>query len=44
MSEQYKQVVLKFILCDGKIRRVNEYFCTILTDEKLWPLVSGMKL
>ena len=29
---------------DGKIRQVNEYFCTILADEKLWPLVENMTL
>lgn len=40
-SNQYCMV---FILRDGKIRQVNEYFCTLLADEKLWPLVSTMQL
>ena len=33
-----------FTLRDGKICQVNEYFCTILADEKLWPLIEGMTL
>ncbi len=33
-----------FTLREGKISQVNEYFCTILADEKLWPLVEGMQL
>lgn len=33
-----------FTLRDGRICQVNEYFCTILADEKLWPLVEGMTL
>jgi ketosteroid isomerase-like protein len=33
-----------FSLADGRIKQVNEYFCTILADEKLWPLVAGMEL
>lgn len=40
-SNQYCMV---FIIRDGKIRQVNEYFCTILADEKLWPLVEKMTL
>lgn len=40
-SNQYCMV---FMLREGKIRQVNEYFCTILADEKLWPLVSNMTL
>ena len=38
------QYCMVFLLRDGKIRQVNEYFCTILADEKLWPLVAGMTL
>ncbi len=32
-----------FELRDGKIKQVNEYFCTILADEKLWPLLKDMQ-
>lgn len=31
-----------FTLADGKIKQVNEYFCTLLAEEVLWPLVAGM--
>jgi hypothetical protein len=31
-----------FTLQDGRIRQVNEYFCTIHADEVLWPLVERM--
>ncbi|WP_317930877.1 nuclear transport factor 2 family protein [Halioxenophilus sp. WMMB6] len=42
-GESYgNQYCMVFTLRDGKIRQVNEYFCTILADEKLWPLVSQM--
>ncbi len=40
-SNQYCMV---FTLRDGRIRQVNEYFCTLLADEKLWPLVANMTL
>lgn len=40
-SNQYCMV---FTLRDGRIRQVNEYFCTILADQVLWPLVAGMQL
>lgn len=44
-GESYcNQYCMVFTLRDGKIRQVNEYFCTILADEKLWPLVAGMEL
>ncbi len=29
-----------FTLADGKIKQVNEYFCTLLAEEVLWPLVE----
>lgn len=38
------QYCMVFTLREGRIRQVNEYFCTILADEKLWPLVAGMTL
>lgn len=31
-----------FKLADGKIKQVNEYFCNILADTVLWPLVEKM--
>lgn len=31
-----------FIVHDGRIRQVNEYFCTLLADEKLWPLAQNL--
>ena len=38
------QYCMVFIMRDGRIRQVNEYFCTILADQKLWPLVEGLTL
>ena len=36
------QYCMVFTLRDGKIKQVNEYFCTVLADEALWPLVAAM--
>ena len=36
------QYCMVFIVRDGKIRQVNEYFCTVLADRVLWPLVEPM--
>jgi ketosteroid isomerase-like protein len=36
------QYCMVFTMRDGKIKQVNEYFCTILADNVLWPLVSAM--
>jgi len=36
------QYCMVFTLANGKIKQVNEYFCTILADEVLWPLVEKM--
>jgi limonene-1,2-epoxide hydrolase len=36
------QYCMVFTLRDGRIRQVNEYFCNILADEVLWPLVQEM--
>ena len=36
------QYCMVFTLRDGKIKQVNEYFCTILADRVLWPLVEKM--
>lgn len=37
------QYCMVFTLRDGRIRQVNEYFCTILADTVLWPLVERMQ-
>ena len=36
------QYCMVFTLANGKIKQVNEYFCNILADEVLWPLVEQM--
>jgi ketosteroid isomerase-like protein len=36
------QYCMVFTLRNGRIYRVNEYFCTIHADEVLWPLVDAM--
>ena len=44
-SESYcNQYCMVFTLSDGKIRQVNEYFCTVLADKVLWPLVEAAGL
>lgn len=40
-SNQYCMV---FTLADGKISKVHEYFCTVLADEKLWPLLENLHI
>ena len=35
--------VFAFTLADGKITHINEYFCTRLADEVLWPLAQEMQ-
>jgi ketosteroid isomerase-like protein/carbon monoxide dehydrogenase subunit G len=37
------QYCMVFTMRDGRIRQVNEYFCTILADQVLWPLVEKMQ-
>lgn len=37
------QYCFVFTLSDGKIRQVNEYFCGLLAEEVLWPLVEAME-
>jgi ketosteroid isomerase-like protein len=36
------QYCMVFTVVEGKIKQVNEYFCTKLADEVLWPLVEKM--
>lgn len=35
------QYCFVFRLAGGKIRQLTEYFCTVHSDEVLWPLVAG---
>lgn len=37
------QYCFVFTLAGGKIRQVNEYFCTVHADEVLWPLVEQLQ-
>ena len=37
------QYVMVFTFREGKILQVNEYFCTVLADRVLWPLVEKMQ-
>jgi ketosteroid isomerase-like protein len=42
-GKAYKnEYCMVFTLKDRKIKQVNEYFCTILADQVLWPLVEKM--
>jgi ketosteroid isomerase-like protein/carbon monoxide dehydrogenase subunit G len=34
------QYCMVFMLAEGKIKQVNEYFCNVHADEVLWPLVE----
>ncbi len=44
-SESYcNQYCMVFTLRGGKIRQVNEYFCMVLADKILWPLVEAAGL
>jgi ketosteroid isomerase-like protein len=33
-----------FRLRDGRICQVNEYFCTLLAEQRLWPVIKDMSL
>ena len=37
------QYCMVFTMRDGKVKHVNEYFCTILADQVLYPLVAAME-
>jgi ketosteroid isomerase-like protein len=37
------QYCMVFTMRGGRIKQVNEYFCTVLADEVLWPLVEKMQ-
>ena len=36
------QYCMVFTLADGRIKQVNEYFCTLLAEAVLWPLFEKM--
>ena len=33
-----------FKMRDGRICQVNEYFCTLLAEQRLWPVIKDMQL
>ena len=39
--DYHNQYCMVFMLVDGKIKQVNEYFCNVHADEVLWPLVAN---
>jgi ketosteroid isomerase-like protein len=43
-GERYcNQYCMVFTLQDGKIKQVNEYYCTILADQKIGPLLFDVE-
>jgi ketosteroid isomerase-like protein len=43
-GERYcNQYCMVFTLQQGKIKTVNEYYCTLLADEKIGPLLSAVE-
>jgi uncharacterized protein len=43
-GERYcNQYCMVFTFSDGKIKQVNEYYCTILADQRIGPLLSGVE-
>ena len=43
-GERYcNQYCMVFTLLDGKIKQVNEYYCTILADQKIGPLLHEVE-
>ena len=44
-GESYcNEYCMVFTMDKGKIKQVNEYFCTLLADQMLYPLVAGQGL
>lgn len=37
----HNQYCFLFTMRDGRIARVDEYFCNVLADRVLWPLISA---
>jgi len=43
-GERYcNQYCMVFTLADGRIKLVNEYYCTLLADEKIGPLLTDVE-
>lgn len=43
-GERYcNQYCMTFIVQDGRIKQVNEYYCTILADERIGPLLADVE-
>jgi uncharacterized protein len=43
-GERYcNQYCMVFTVRDGKIKQINEYFCTLLADQKIGPLLSDVE-
>jgi ketosteroid isomerase-like protein len=43
-GERYcNQYCMVFTMAGGKIQQVNEYYCTILADEKIGPLLADVE-
>jgi ketosteroid isomerase-like protein len=43
-GERYaNQYCMTFVLENGKIKQSNEYFCTVLADEKIGPLLAEVE-
>jgi uncharacterized protein len=43
-GERYcNQYCMVFTLHDGKIKQINEYFCTMLADQKIGPLLADVE-
>ena len=38
------QYCMVFKMRDGRICQVNEYFCTLLAEQRLWPVIADMEL
>jgi uncharacterized protein len=43
-GERYcNQYCMVFTIRDGKIKQVNEYYCTLLADQKIGPLLADVE-
>lgn len=42
-ADYCNQYCMVFTLKDGKIRHVNEYYCTILADDRIGPLLAEVE-
>lgn len=39
----HNQYCMVFTLSDGRIKQINEYFCTVLADQVLYPLIREIE-